>query len=78
MVGFRMFTLFSCGQSYKHFMIVINDPRVVTWAISQSYDSRVVNYDRKVLCKIDHRMCSSVVSNNAKFYLWARLPNQNT
>ena len=22
------------GQSYKHFTIVINDPRVVTWAIS--------------------------------------------
>ena len=45
----KPFAVFTCGQSYKHFTIVINDPRVVTWAIS-----RIVNYDRKVLYKIDH------------------------
>ena len=44
-----------CGQSYKHFTILINDPKVVTWAIFLSYNSSVVNYDRKVLYKIDHR-----------------------
>ena len=41
----------SCGQSYKRFMSVNYDPRVGQF-FSQ-YDSRV-NYDRKVLYKIDH------------------------
>ena len=43
-----------CGQSYKQFTLVNYDSRVVTWTISYSYDSRVVNYDGKVLYKIDH------------------------
>ena len=41
------------GQYYKHFTIVNYDSRVVTWAMFKSYDYRVVNYDRKVLYKID-------------------------
>ena len=35
----------SCGQSYKHFTIVIYDPRVVYGQFSSQYDSRVVNYN---------------------------------
>ena len=42
------------GQSYKHFTSVNYDPRVVIWAIFQSYDSRVVYYNCKVLYNIDH------------------------
>ena len=38
----------------KHFTSVNYNPRVVIWAIFKSYDSRVVNYDCKVLYKIDH------------------------
>ena len=30
----RVVILTTSGQSYKHFTIVINDPRVITWAIS--------------------------------------------
>ena len=33
----------TCGQSYKHFMII-------------NYNSIVVNYNCKVLLKIDHSM----------------------
>ena len=42
----------SSAQSYKHFMSVHYD--------SSQYNSRVVNYDRKVLYKIDHRNDISV------------------
>ena len=42
------------GQSYKHIMSVNYDPRVEIWASFQSYDSRVIYYDRNVLYKIDH------------------------
>ena len=52
-----------CGQSYKHFTSVNYDPRVVIWAISQSYDSRVINYDCKVLYKIDHSSRSQQFPN---------------
>ena len=50
------------GQSYKHFTSVNYNPRVVIWAIFKSYDSRVVNYDRKMLYKIDHREYSLSLS----------------
>ena len=43
------------GQSNKYFTSVNYDPRVVIWEISSQYDSKVVNYDREVLYKIDHR-----------------------
>ena len=35
-------------------MSVNYDPRVEIWASFQSYDSRVIYYDRNVLYKIDH------------------------
>ena len=41
-------------QSYKHFTSVNYDSRVVIWSFSSQYNSRVVNYDCKVLYKIDH------------------------
>ena len=42
------------GQSYKHFTILNYDPRVIIWTNFKSYNSIVVNYDRKVCYKIDH------------------------
>ena len=44
----------SCGQSYQHFTIVNYDSRVVIWAFCSQCDSKVVNYDLKVLYNIDH------------------------
>ena len=46
-------------------MSINYDPRVVIWAIFWSYDSRVVNYDHKVLNKIDHRTFSRSLFNVA-------------
>ena len=51
--------LINSGKSYKHFTSGNYDPRVVIWQFSSQYDSRVVNYDRKVLYKIAHRLCHS-------------------
>ena len=47
-IGVRLPNLVNCGQYFKHFTSVKYDPRVVKWAIFQSYDSRVVNYHCKV------------------------------
>ena len=41
----------------KHFTIITYDSRVIIWAIFKSYDSRVINYDVKVLYKIDRTSC---------------------
>ena len=43
-------TSVTSGQSYKHFTIVIYDPRVVIWSIR--YDSKVVIYERKIFIRL--------------------------
>ena len=47
-------SLYSCGQSYKQFMLVNYDPRVVLTRICLYYYSRVVIYERKLPYKIGH------------------------
>ena len=41
-----------CGQSYKHFMIVIYDPTVVIWGVFKSGMTRVVIYERKLFIRL--------------------------
>ena len=45
---------YNSGQSYKKFAIVNYDSRVIIWAVFSQFNSRVVNYDRKLLNKIGH------------------------
>ena len=44
----------SLCQNYKQFRIVIYNSRGVLTVNCIDYDSRVINYDRSVLFKIDH------------------------
>ena len=58
----RYFDNNSSGQSYKHFTSVNNDPRVV-------------NYDRKVLYKIDHsciKIGSKILPHNMTVQVLAK------
>ena len=46
----------SCGQSYKHFTLVIYDSRVVIWGIFQSGTTLESNLRSQSRYKIGHRL----------------------
>ena len=66
----------SCGQSYKHFTIVNYNSRVVIWANLSQYNSRVVNYNCKVLYRIDH--CSVISTTESKYQTRYRYWRRNS